>query len=190
MRRSFLRAEQADILSLCALGRHANWPQKPTSNNCICGSCWQSAPRATRLPSESFPQRLINSTRCSPIPIRPQTRRPHADLRQADGYNVKDIIYRWARKSTAVERDKEISLPQFDIVQTVQKYRLEELSSGKFWPHRARAANLAPPPCCLFGFMSSYRRSKRPTARGGDKTSAQVEGKSGASSSPPTLPPN
>lgn len=46
-----------------------------------------------------------------------------------DGYNVKDIIYRWAR-STAVEQDKEISLPQFDIVQTVQKYRLEELSSG------------------------------------------------------------
>lgn len=48
-----------------------------------------------------------------------------------DGYNVKDIIYRWARKDTAVERDKEISLPQFDIVKTVQKYRLEELSSGK-----------------------------------------------------------
>lgn len=48
-----------------------------------------------------------------------------------DGYNVKDIIYRWARKDTAVERDKEISLPQFDIVQTVQKYRLEELSSGE-----------------------------------------------------------
>jgi len=44
---------------------------------------------------------------------------------------VKDIIYRWARKETAVERDKEISLPQFDIVKTVQKYRLEELSSGK-----------------------------------------------------------
>ncbi|CAA3006507.1 Hypothetical predicted protein [Olea europaea subsp. europaea] len=37
----------------------------------------------------------------------------------------------WARKDTAVERDKEISLPQFDIVQTVQKYRLEELSSGE-----------------------------------------------------------
>lgn len=48
-----------------------------------------------------------------------------------DGYNIKDIIYRWARRDTAVERDKEISLPQFDIVKTVQKYRLEELSSGK-----------------------------------------------------------
>lgn len=44
---------------------------------------------------------------------------------------MKDIIYKWARKDTAVERDKEISLPQFDIVKTVQKYRLEELSSGK-----------------------------------------------------------
>lgn len=57
----------------------------------------------------------------------------------SDGYNVKDIIYRWARKDTAVERDKEISLPQFDIVKTVQKYRLEELSSGKLlvyqYPH-------------------------------------------------------
>lgn len=48
-----------------------------------------------------------------------------------DGYNERDIIYLWARKDTAVERDKEISLPQFDIVKTVQKYKLEVLSSGE-----------------------------------------------------------
>lgn len=47
------------------------------------------------------------------------------------GYNVKDIIYRWAR-STAVERDKTISLPQFDIIRTEQKTRIEELSSGTY----------------------------------------------------------
>jgi gamma-aminobutyric acid receptor subunit beta len=47
------------------------------------------------------------------------------------GYNVKDIIYRWAR-STAVERDKTISLPQFDIIKTEQKTRIEELSSGTY----------------------------------------------------------
>lgn len=47
------------------------------------------------------------------------------------GYNVKDIMYRWAR-STAVERDKTISLPQFDIIRTEQKYRNEELSSGTY----------------------------------------------------------
>lgn len=47
------------------------------------------------------------------------------------GYNVKDILYRWAR-STAVERDKTISLPQFDIIRTEQKTRIEELSSGTY----------------------------------------------------------
>lgn len=47
------------------------------------------------------------------------------------GYNVKDIIYHWA-KSTAVERDKTISLPQFDIIRTEQKTRIEELSSGTY----------------------------------------------------------
>lgn len=47
------------------------------------------------------------------------------------GYNVKDIIYRWAR-DTAVERDKTISLPQFDIIRTEQKTRIEELSSGTY----------------------------------------------------------
>lgn len=47
------------------------------------------------------------------------------------GYNVKDIIYHWAR-STAVERDKTISLPQFDIIRTEQKTRIEELSSGTY----------------------------------------------------------
>lgn len=47
------------------------------------------------------------------------------------GYNVKDIIYRWAR-DTAVERDKTISLPQFDIIRTEQKTRVEELSSGTY----------------------------------------------------------
>lgn len=47
------------------------------------------------------------------------------------GYNVKDIIYRWAR-SNAVERDKTISLPQFDISRTEQKTRIEELSSGTY----------------------------------------------------------
>ncbi|KAG9509709.1 Gamma-aminobutyric acid receptor subunit beta [Fragariocoptes setiger] len=48
------------------------------------------------------------------------------------GYNVKDIIYKWARAETAVERDEEISLPQFDIIRTEQKYRIEELSSGTY----------------------------------------------------------
>lgn len=48
------------------------------------------------------------------------------------GYNVKDIIYRWARDKTAVERDKTISLPQFDIIKTEQKSRMEELSSGTY----------------------------------------------------------
>lgn len=47
------------------------------------------------------------------------------------GYNVKDIIYHWAR-ATAVERDKTISLPQFDIIRTEQKTRIEELSSGTY----------------------------------------------------------
>lgn len=47
------------------------------------------------------------------------------------GYNVKDIVYQWAR-STAVERDKTISLPQFDIIRTEQKTRIEELSSGTY----------------------------------------------------------
>jgi len=47
------------------------------------------------------------------------------------GYSIKDIIYRWAR-STAVERDKTISLPQFDITRTEQKTRIEELSSGTY----------------------------------------------------------
>ena len=54
----------------------------------------------------------------------------------ADGYNVTDIIYRWKHKDSAVERDKEIRPAQFDIVQTVQKYRLEELSSGEYFPLR------------------------------------------------------
>lgn len=47
------------------------------------------------------------------------------------GYNVKDINYRWAR-DTAVERDNKISLPQFDIIRTEQKTRIEELSSGTY----------------------------------------------------------
>lgn len=47
------------------------------------------------------------------------------------GYNVKDIMYRWAR-ATAVERDKTISLPQFDIIKIEQKTRIEELSSGTY----------------------------------------------------------
>lgn len=47
------------------------------------------------------------------------------------GYNVKDIIYRWAR-AKAVERDKTISLPQFDIIKIEQKTRIEELSSGTY----------------------------------------------------------
>lgn len=47
------------------------------------------------------------------------------------GYNVKDITYHWAR-DTAVERDKTISLPQFDIIKTEQKTRIEELSSGTY----------------------------------------------------------
>lgn len=52
--------------------------------------------------------------------------------KQLDGYSIKDIIYKWARKETAVERDDTISLPQFDIVNTKQKYRVEMLSSGEF----------------------------------------------------------
>lgn len=61
----------------------------------------------------------------------------------SDGYNVRDIKYRWARKETAVERDEQISLPQFDIVRTVQKYRLEELSSGE--PDKIRVSWKSPP---------------------------------------------
>ncbi|KAG9509756.1 Gamma-aminobutyric acid receptor subunit beta, partial [Fragariocoptes setiger] len=48
------------------------------------------------------------------------------------GYNVRDIKYRWARRDTAVERDETISLPQFDIIKTEQKSRMEQLSSGTY----------------------------------------------------------
>lgn len=48
------------------------------------------------------------------------------------GYNVKDIMYRWARLKDAVERDKTISLPQFDIIKIDQKTKTEKLSSGTY----------------------------------------------------------
>lgn len=54
-----------------------------------------------------------------------------ASMLPQDGYNVKDIKYVWAHDK-AVERDKDISLPQFDIVTISQKYRLEVLTSGTY----------------------------------------------------------